>query len=140
MSCKRVANNIEIKSEDLKLVIKQFYKDASYYSKGSKNDTLSISFEKDNDHIKIGLYSFYLLNDNGVNYIGETQVDSIKCFFYATPREIETIKDLIGIRENKRQLPKKVNTTTDECFCKETYESLYIYKNGVIKEWVYYKK
>lgn len=81
VSCKRYSNNIEIINEDLRLAIKQFYRDASYYSKGSKNDTISISFEKDNDHIKIGLHSFYLLNDNGANYIGETRVDSIKCFF-----------------------------------------------------------
>ncbi|AZA76485.1 hypothetical protein EG347_02575 [Chryseobacterium sp. G0186] len=123
-------NNIVIKSPEFKTVIKNFYKDALYYSPYAKNDTISVSFYQYKDHDKIvnvGLYSFKKLEGK---YIGESNLDSLKILFYTD--NIKITKDFIELKFVKEEtINKQDHKQSDHPpIYKETYEKFYSYKDG----------
>ncbi|WP_449400792.1 hypothetical protein [Chryseobacterium wanjuense] len=126
-------NNIVIKSPEFKGVIKNFYKDALYYSPYAKNDTISVSFYKYNDSdevVNVGLYSFKKLEGK---YIGISDLDNLKVLFYTD--DIKLAKDFIELKFiAKDTIHKKVyNKETEFPVYKETYEKFYTYKDGKLK-------
>lgn len=123
-------NNIIIKSPEFKGVIKNFYKNALYYSPYSKNDTISVSFYKNNDNdeiVNVGLYSFKKLEGR---YIGISELDNLKVLFYTD--DIKFAKDFIDLKFSiKNVTNKKVyNKETGPPIYKETFEIFYTYKDG----------
>lgn len=58
----------------------------------------------------------------------------LKFFFYAFPKKIDQIKDIIKIKYNKeyKSSPKSIEKDVDE-----TYDYFYILKNGKIENEVY---
>lgn len=126
-------NNIVIKSPEFKGVIKNFYKDALYYSPYAKNDTISVSFYKYNDSdeiVNVGLYSFKKLEGK---YIGISDLDNLKVLFYTD--DIKLAKDFIELKFiTKDTIHKKVyNKKTGPPVYRETYEKFYTYKDGKLK-------
>ena len=121
-------NNIVIKSPEFKGVIKNFYKDALYYSPSAKNDTISVSIWKNESDINVSLNSFVKLKND--YYIGKTDLDSLKVLFYTN--NLESTKDFIELKfVVKDTIPKKVyNKETGPAVYKETYEKFYTYKDG----------
>jgi len=123
-------NNVVLKSPEFKGVIKNFYKDALYYSPYAKNDTISVSFYKYNDSaeiVNVGLYSFKTLEEN---YIGISELDNLKVLFYTD--DIKFAKDFIELKFiEKDTIHKKVyNKETGPPVYKETYQKFYTYKDG----------
>lgn len=123
-------NNIVIKSPEFKGVIKNFYKDALYYSPSAKNDTISVSFYKYNGNdetVNVGLYSFKKLEGK---YIGISELDNLKVLFYTD--DIKLVKDFIElkfiVKDNSHK--KVYNKETGPPIYKETYEKFYTYKDG----------
>lgn len=118
--------NVVIKSPEFRGVIKNFYKDAFYYSSYAKNDTISVSFYKYNESdkiINVGLYSFKTLE--GKN-IGIAELDNLKIFFYT--ENIDFTTDFIEVKRSKEKTSnKQYNRPTTY---KETYEKFYTYDNG----------
>ena len=137
MNCKKNPNNIEIKKEEFKTIIRKFYEREG----ASKNDTMSVAFEQEKNRIKVELYSFEKLDDFDEHCIGETEMDGFKIFFYAFPKKIDQIKDIIKIKYNKeyKSYPKRIekNDDDDEIFYDETYDYFYILKNGKIENEIY---
>ncbi|WP_412850909.1 hypothetical protein ACL0VS_03650 [Chryseobacterium sp. PMSZPI] len=121
-------NNIVIKSSEFKGVIKNFYKDALYYSPYTKNDTVSVSIWKNKNDINVSLNSFVKLKSE--YYIGKTDLDSLKILFYTN--NLESTKDFIELKfVTKDIIHKKVyNKETGPPVYKETYEKFYTYKDG----------
>ncbi len=122
--------NIVIKSPEFKGVIKNFYKDALYYSPYAKNDTISVSFYKyngDDEIVNVGLYSFKKLEGK---YIGISKLDNLKVLFYTD--DIKLTKDFLELKFlEKDTIHKKVyNKETGPPVYKETYEKFYTYKDG----------
>ncbi len=123
-------SNIVIKSPEFKGVIKDFYKDALYYSPYAKNDTISVSFYKYNANdkiVNIGLYSFKKLEGK---YIGISELDNLKVLFYTD--DIKIAEDFIELKFiTKDTIHKKVyNKETGPPVYKETYKKFYTYKDG----------
>jgi len=119
MSCEKNPNNIEIKKEEFKSIIRAFYEREGASIGTSKNDTLSVAFVQEKNRIKVELYSFEKLDDFDEHCIGQTEMDGFKIFFYAFPKKIDQIKDI-----------------KDEDI-DETYDYFYILKNGKIENEVY---
>lgn len=141
MSCEKNPNNIEIKKEEFKSIIRAFYEREGAKIGVSKNDTLSVAFVQEKNRIKVELYSFEKLDDFDEHCIGQTEMDGFKIFFYAFPKKIDQIKDIIKIKYNKeyKPYPKSIekNDDDDEIFYDETYDYFYILKNGKIENEVY---
>ena len=97
-------------------------------------------FVQEKNRIKVELYSFEKLDDFDEHCIGETEMDGFKIFFYAFPKKIDQIKDIIKIKYNKeyKPYPKRIEKNDDdEIFYDETYDYFYILKNGKIENEVY---
>ena len=141
MGCEKNPNNIEIKKEEFKSIIRAFYEREGAKIGTSKNDTLSVAFVQEKNRIKVELYSFEKLDDFDEHCIGETEMDGFKIFFYTFPKKIDQIKDIIKIKYNKeyKPYPKRIekNDDDDEIFYDETYDYFYILKNGKIENEVY---
>ena len=134
MGCEKNPNNIEIKKEEFKSIIRAFYEREGASIGTSKNDTLSVAFVQEKNRIKVELYSFEKLDDFDEHCIGETEMDGFKIFFYAFPKKIDQLKDIIKIKYNKeyKSYPKSIEKDVDE-----TYDYFYILKNGKIENKVY---
>ena len=134
MSCEKNPNNIEIKKEEFKSIIRAFYEREGASIGTSKNDTLSVAFVQEKNRIKVELYSFEKLDGFDEHCIGETEMDGFKIFFYAFPKKIDQIKDIIKIKYNKeyKSYPKSIEKDVDE-----TYDYFYILKNGKIENEIY---
>ena len=141
MSCEKNPNNIEIKKEEFKSIIRAFYEREGASIGTSKNDTLSVAFVQEKNRIKVELYSFEKLDGFEEHCIGQTEMDGFKIFFYAFPKKIDQIKDIIKIKYNKeyKSYPKRVGNDDEEIDeeIDETYDYFYILKNGKIENEVY---
>ena len=141
MSCEKNPNNIEIKKEEFKSIIRAFYEREGAKIGTSKNDTLSVAFVQEKNRIKVELYSFEKLDGFEEHCIGQTEMDGFKIFFYAFPKKIDQIKDIIKIKYNKeyKSSPKRVENDDEEIDedVDETYDYFYILKNGKIENEVY---
>ena len=140
MGCEKNPNNIEIKKEEFKSIIRAFYEREGAKIGTSKNHTLSVAFVQEKDRIKVELYSFEKLDGFEEYCIGQTEMDGFKIFFYAFPKKIDQIKDIIKIKYNKeyKPYPKRIEKNDDdEIFYDETYDYFYILKNGKIENKVY---
>ena len=140
MSCEKNPNNIEIKKEEFKSIIRAFYEREGAKIGTSKNHTLSVAFVQEKNRIKVELYSFEKLDGFEEYCIGQTEMDGFKIFFYAFPKKIDQIKDIIKIKYNKeyKPYPKRIEKNDDdEIFYDETYDYFYILKNGKIENKVY---
>ena len=141
MSCEKNPNNIEIKKEEFKSIIRAFYEREGASIGTSKNDTLSVAFVQEKNRIKVELYSFEKLDGFEEHCIGQTEMDGFKIFFYA----LDQIKDIIKIKYNKeyKSYPKRVGNDDEEIDeeidedVDETYDYFYILKNGKIENEVY---
>ena len=141
MSCEKNPNNIEIKKEEFRSIIRAFYEQEGASIGTSKNDTLSVAFVQEKNRIKVELYSFEKLDGFEEHCIGQTEMDGFKIFFYAFPKKIDQIKDIIKIKYNKeyKSYPKSIEKDVDEMDgdVDETYDYFYILKNGKIENKVY---
>lgn len=141
MGCEKNPNNIEIKKEEFKKsIIRAFYEREGAKIGTSKNHTLSVAFVQEKNRIKVELYSFEKLDGFEEYCIGQTEMDGLKIFFYAFPKKIDQIKDIIKIKYNKeyKPYPKRIEKNDDdEIFYDETYDYFYILKNGKIENEVY---
>ena len=140
MGCEKNPNNIEIKKEEFKSIIRAFYEREGAKIGTSKNHTLSVAFVQEKNRIKVELYSFEKLDGFEEYCIGQTEMDGFKIFFYAFPKKIDQIKDIIKIKYNKeyKPYPKRIEKNDDdEIFYDETYDYFYILKNGKIENKVY---
>ena len=81
MSCEKNPNNIEIKKEEFKSIIRAFYEREGASIGTSKNDTLSVAFVQEKNRIKVELYSFEKLDNFDEHCIGQTEIDGFKIFF-----------------------------------------------------------
>ena len=66
MGCEKNPNNIEIKKEEFKSIIRAFYEREGAKIGVSKNDTLSVAFVQEKNRIKVELYSFEKLETNTI--------------------------------------------------------------------------
>ena len=100
-----------------------------------------MAFVQEKNRIKVELYSFEKLDDFDEHCIGQTEMDGFKIFFYAFPKKIDQIKDIIKIKYNKeyKPYPKRIEKDDDEKDedIDETYDYFYILKNGKIENEVY---
>lgn len=123
-SCNKVANdnNIRIKDADLKNKILEFNKDAKYYTGHNTDNTVSVAFWKDNNEIRIGLYSSKKLKNQ--YYLGKTNVEKVTVYFYSNDKS--TFTDLIDITFKAKESENKKDAS-------DTYTSFYVYKNGKLE-------
>ena len=100
-----------------------------------------MAFVQEKNRIKVELYSFEKLDGFEEYCIGQTEMDGFKIFFYAFPKKIDQIKDIIKIKYNKeyKSYPKRVGNDDEEIDedVDETYYYFYILKNGKIENEVY---
>ena len=115
-------NNIRIKNTELKNKILAFNKDAKRYTKNNTDNTVSVAFWKDNNQIRIGLYSSKKLKHQ--HYIGKTNLDKLTVYFYSNDKS--TFKDLIDVTFSAKETEGKKDIT-------DTYTCFYIYKSGKLE-------
>lgn len=123
-SCNKVNNdyNISIKNTDLKNKILQFNEDAKHYTRKNTSNTVSVAFWRDNDEIRIGLYSSKKLKDQ--DYLGKTNLNKIVVYFYSNDES--TYKDIIDIEFSSKQ----IKNTKD---LSDVYTCFYVLKNGKLE-------
>jgi hypothetical protein len=123
-SCNKVANdnNIRIKDADLKNKILEFNEDAKYYTGHNTDNTVSVAFWKDNNEIRVGLYSSKKLKNQ--YYLGKTNVEKVTVYFYSNDKS--TFTDLIDITFKAKESENKKDVT-------DTYTCFYVYKNGKLE-------
>ena len=111
--------NIDIKNNDLKFLINDFYDDALKYSHRNSN-LISLDIILTKTDTFIGLYASK--GSDNRYFIGKAKVNDLSIYVYSNYRN--SIKDLYEIRDSFITEP---DTFMDYC---ETYNISYLYKNG----------
>lgn len=99
-----------------------FDEDAKQYTGKTNDNTVSVAFWKDNNEIRVGLYSSKKLK--GRDYLGKANVDKLTVYFYS--KDQSTYGDLIDIKYTAKGI-KSIKDFS------HTYTSYYIYKNGKLE-------